>query len=43
MALQNPGFEGGWTRKTHTGVEYGEIFVPEGWTAFWREGGTEKE
>ena len=28
----NGGFEGGWTRETHTGVEYGEIFVPEGWT-----------
>ena len=36
--LINGGFEAGWTRKTHTGVEYGEIFVPEGWTAFWKEG-----
>ena len=39
MALINGSFEGGWTRSTWTGVEYGEIFVPEGWTAFWREGG----
>lgn len=38
--LTNPGFEGGWTRKTHTGQEFGEIFVPEGWVAYWREGGT---
>ena len=38
MTLQNPSFEGGWTRETHSGQEYGEIFVPEGWTAFWREG-----
>jgi len=37
--LQNPSFEGGWTRKTWTGQEYGEIFVPEGWTFFWKEGG----
>ena len=37
--LRNPGFElGTWTRKTHTGQEFGEIFVPEHWTAFWREG-----
>ena len=35
--LTNGGFEGGWTRKTHTGQEFGEIFVPEGWAAFWRE------
>ena len=39
MTLHNPGFEDGWTRKTHTGQEFGEIFVPEEWTAFWREGG----
>lgn len=38
MTLQNPGFEGDWWRKTHTGVEYGEIFVPVGWTAWWKEG-----
>lgn len=43
LHLQNPGFEGlsrpgGWTRDTHTGQEYGEIFVPEGWVAFWKEG-----
>ena len=37
--LINGGFEGGWTRKTHTGQEFGEIFVPDGWTAFWMEGG----
>ncbi|MBN1247172.1 MAG: hypothetical protein JXC32_05905 [Anaerolineae bacterium] len=37
--LSNPGFEGGWWRKTYTGQEYGEIFVPEGWVAFWKEGG----
>ncbi len=36
--LQNPGFEDGWWRKTHTGQEFGEIFVPEGWIAFWKEG-----
>lgn len=36
--LANPGFEGNWWRKTHTGQEYGEIFVPEGWTAWWKEG-----
>ncbi len=36
--LQNPGFEDGWWRKTHTGQEFGEIFVPEGWVAFWKEG-----
>jgi len=35
--LKNPGFEGGWTRRTHTGQEYGEIVVPDGWTAYWRE------
>jgi len=39
MILVNADFEGGWTRQTHTGQEFGEIFVPEGWTAFWREGG----
>ncbi|MBN1260947.1 MAG: hypothetical protein JXB35_09730 [Anaerolineae bacterium] len=37
--LKNGGFEAGWWRKTHTGHEYGEIFVPEDWVAFWREGG----
>lgn len=31
--LTNPGFEGGWTRKTHTGQEFGEIFVPDGCNA----------
>lgn len=38
--LTNAGFEGGWVRKTHTGQEFGEIFVPESWVAFWREGGS---
>jgi len=37
--LENPGFEGDWWRKTHTGQEFGEIFVPEHWVAFWKEGG----
>ena len=36
--LKNPGFEGNWWRKTHTGQEFGEIFVPEHWVAFWKEG-----
>ena len=36
--LKNPGFEGNWWRKTHTGQEFGEIFVPEQWVAFWKEG-----
>ena len=37
--LENGNFElGTWTRKTHTGQEFGEIFVPTGWTAFWKEG-----
>lgn len=31
MTLVNGDFESGWTRQTHTGVAYGEIFVPEGW------------
>ncbi len=37
--LKNPGFEGNWWRKTHIGQEFGEIFVPEHWVAFWKEGG----
>lgn len=41
--LRNPGFEGitragSWTRDTHVGVQYGEVYVPEGWTAWWEEG-----
>lgn len=37
--LQNGDFNSGeWTRQTHTGQEFGEICVPRGWTAFWREG-----
>ena len=38
--LKNPGFEGNWWRKTYSGQEFGEIFVPEHWVAFWNEGGT---
>ena len=37
--LENPGFEGDWWRETHTGQEFGEIYVPEHWVAFWKEGG----
>lgn len=37
--LKNPGFEGNWWRRTHTGQEFGEIYVPEHWVAFWKEGG----
>ncbi len=37
--LKNAGFEGNWWRKTHTGQEFGEIFVPEQWVAFWKQGG----
>jgi hypothetical protein len=37
--LQNPGFEEGWWRKTFNGQEFGEIFSPEHWVAFWKEGG----
>lgn len=29
---------GNWTRDTHTGVPYGEIFTPEGWVTWWQEG-----
>jgi hypothetical protein len=36
--LQNGDFEAGWWRETFTGEEYNELFVPEGWIAFWREG-----
>jgi hypothetical protein len=41
--LKNGSFEGitrpgGWTRDTHTGQEWGEVYVPEGWTAWWEEG-----
>ena len=36
--LKNPSFEGSWWRKTHVGQEFGEIFVPEKWTAYWKEG-----
>jgi LysM repeat protein len=27
-----------WTRDTFTGVQYGEIFTPEGWVTWWQEG-----
>lgn len=37
--LQNPGFEAGWWRKTYNGQEFGEIFSPDQWVAFWKEGG----
>ncbi len=37
--IKNAGFEGVWWRKTHTGQEFGEIFVPEYWVAFWKESG----
>ena len=41
--LVNGSFEGvdrpgGWTRDTHNGQEFGEIFTPESWVSFWREG-----
>lgn len=41
--LKNSGFEGittpgGWTRVTYYGTEYGEIYVPDGWVAWWEEG-----
>ncbi len=52
--LTNPSFEGGWTRDTLYWTpeggpfddEFGEIFTPEGWVTWWREGfpcpGTDK-
>lgn len=36
--IQNGNFENGWWRKTHTGQEFGEIFVPQDWTAYWVDG-----
>jgi len=36
--LLNGGFEGGAWRQTLTGEVYGEISVPESWTAFWDHG-----
>jgi uncharacterized repeat protein (TIGR01451 family) len=27
-----------WTRDTFDGIEYGEIFTPEGWVTWWEEG-----
>ena len=38
--LKNPSFNRGTWRKTHTGQEFGEIVVPEEWTAWWLEGQT---
>lgn len=35
----NLNFEGGSSRATFTGQEFGEISVPDGWVAFWKEGG----
>jgi len=29
---------GNWTRDTFNGAQYGEIFTPEGWAAWWEEG-----
>jgi len=37
--LKNASFEGEWWRKTYTDQEFGEIFVPKYWVAFWKEGG----
>jgi hypothetical protein len=42
-SLKNPGFEGitrpgGWTHATHDGQMYDNIFTPEGWVTWWREG-----
>jgi len=42
--IKNPSFEGNnsdgaWTRDTHIGVEFGEIFVPKEWVAWWEEDG----
>lgn len=28
-----------WTRDTYSGVQYGEIYTPEGWVTWWQEGG----
>lgn len=41
--LKNPDFEEGWWRKTHTGEEFDNIFVPTGWTAWWKEGPAEHD
>lgn len=37
--LSNGNFENGWWRETFTGQEFGEIFVPQDWVAFWKEEG----
>ena len=42
ITLANGEFEGisrpgGWTRVTHNGVQYGEIFTPEGWVTYFLE------
>lgn len=38
ISFEGIGSPGEWTRNTHTGVEYGEIYVPAGWVAWWEEG-----
>ncbi len=35
--IKNPGFEGDWTRDTHLGIEFAEIFTPEGWVTWWSQ------
>ena len=38
--LKNSGFDSGdWTRDTHTGQRYGEIYTPAGWVTWFEEGG----
>ncbi len=37
MTLKNGNFENGWSRDTWTGQQFGEIFVPQDWVAFWFE------
>jgi len=37
--LLNGNFNSGeWCRDTHTGQQFGEIFAPKHWVAFWKEG-----
>ena len=36
--LYNGNFEGATWHRTHTGITYDNILVPESWTAFWLEG-----
>ena len=35
--LKNPGFEGGWTRDNHLGIEFAEVITPEGWVTWWSQ------